>query len=178
MTIVSARSKTPFDSPARGIDRRQLMKAGAWAAPVLIAAVAVPAAVASTGTLDDIVVTQAYVQDTNNGSFSIYYAVKTTASAGFAATVTITPRGTLNAPFTGSYKFTGNMQSGGLNNKAAGAPLGYSGSIMLGTQDKQGKIEVEFVKATFKGTPQSVTITVSATGHTTKTSVLSAALNS
>jgi len=171
----SARATAPTDSPIRSLNRRQLMKAGAWSAPVLVAAVAAPAYAAS---LDDIVVTQAYVQDTNNGSFSIYFAVKTTLSTGFAATVTITPTGALNAPFTGSYKFSGGLQSGGLNNKAAGEPLGFSGSITLGTQDKQGKIEVAFVKTTFKGTPQSVTITVSATGHTTKTSVLSASLNS
>lgn len=177
MTIASARSTMSAESPARGIDRRRLLKVGAWSAPVLIAAVAVPAAVASVAPLDDIVFSQAYVQDTNNGSFSIYLAVRTTASAAFAATVTITPTGALNAPFTGSYKFTGGLQSAGLNNKAAGAPLGYAGSIMLGAQDKQGKIEMEYVKATFKGTPQSVTITVSATGHATKAQVLSAPLN-
>ena len=175
---MSARVSTPTESPARGLNRRQLMKAGAWSAPALIAAVAVPAAVASAGTLDDIVITQAYVQDTNNGSFSIYFAVKTTFSTAFAATLTITPTGTLNAPFTGSYKFTGGLQSAGLSNKPDGAPLGYSGSIMLGTQDKQGKIEVGYVKATFKGTPQSVTITVSAAGHTTKSQGLSATLSS
>lgn len=175
---ISARSKAPTDSPVRSLSRRQLMRAGAWSAPVLVAAVAVPAAVASAGSVDDIVVTQAYVQDTNNGSFSIYFAVKTTSATAFAATVTITPTGALNAPFTGSYKFNGGLQGGGLKNKADGAPVGYSGSLMLGTQDSQGKIETGFVKATFQGTPQSVTITVSATGHTTKAQVLSATLNS
>lgn len=48
MTIDSALPNSSTDIPTRGIDRRQLIKAGAWAAPVLIAAVAVPAAVASS----------------------------------------------------------------------------------------------------------------------------------
>ena len=51
MTIDSARPTTPTESPARGIGRRQLMKAGAWAAPVLVMAVAAPAAAASDGTV-------------------------------------------------------------------------------------------------------------------------------
>lgn len=46
---VSTSLRTPIGSPARGLDRRQLIKAGAWAAPALVAAVAVPAAVASAG---------------------------------------------------------------------------------------------------------------------------------
>lgn len=159
----------------RTVDRRQVLRAGAWAAPVLVAAVGVPAIAAS---LDDIVISQAYVQDTNNGNFSVYFAVKTTATTGFTASFTITPTGALAAPFTGGYKFTGGLQSGGLSNKAAGAPVGYAGSIALGTQDRQGKIEAAYIKTTFVGTSQSLTITVSATGHTTKTRVLSAVLSS
>lgn len=47
MTIESTRPNTPTGSPERGIDRRQLLKAGAWAAPVLLVTVAAPAASAS-----------------------------------------------------------------------------------------------------------------------------------
>jgi len=47
MTMTSAHLEQPSDDTA-GIDRRQLMKAGAWAAPVLLATVAVPAAMASS----------------------------------------------------------------------------------------------------------------------------------
>lgn len=43
----SARPETPIDGSAARLDRRQLMKAGAWAAPALLVAVAAPAAVAS-----------------------------------------------------------------------------------------------------------------------------------
>lgn len=49
MSTVSARPNDTGsnDREARGLDRRQVLKAGAWAAPVLVAAVAVPAATAS-----------------------------------------------------------------------------------------------------------------------------------
>lgn len=46
MTTTSAHLEQPSDRTA-GIDRRQLMKAGAWAAPALLVTVAAPAAMAS-----------------------------------------------------------------------------------------------------------------------------------
>lgn len=38
----------PASTPTRGLDRRQLLKAGAWAAPAIVVAAAIPAAAAST----------------------------------------------------------------------------------------------------------------------------------
>ncbi|MET0781275.1 MAG: hypothetical protein ABWZ16_07135 [Microbacterium sp.] len=48
MTTDTTRTMMPTESPARGIGRRQLMKAGAWAAPALLVTVAAPAAMASS----------------------------------------------------------------------------------------------------------------------------------
>lgn len=176
MTIDTSRHNFSSDVAAKQLDRRTLIKAGAWSAPVLALTTAAPAYAAS---VDDIVISQAYFQDSNNGSFSVYLAVKTTAPTPFSATVTITPTGTIDTPFTGEYKITGQLgNNGGLDPKAAGAPLVYSDSMTLGTQDKQGKIEVIFVKVNFKNTSQSVTIKVSATGHVAKTRTLTGTLSS
>jgi hypothetical protein len=40
------------DTMNDGIDRRTVLRAGAWGAPVILAAVAAPAAAASTGTIE------------------------------------------------------------------------------------------------------------------------------
>lgn len=48
MTTESVPPTAAIYSPVRGIDRRSLIKAGAWAAPALLVAVAAPAAVASS----------------------------------------------------------------------------------------------------------------------------------
>jgi hypothetical protein len=64
---IPARLKSPTDRSARGLDRRQLLKAGAWSAPALVAAVAVPAAVASAGTVPIAQITvQAYDLSNDN----------------------------------------------------------------------------------------------------------------
>ncbi|WP_292836215.1 hypothetical protein [Microbacterium sp.] len=48
MNIELPRSATAFDVPTKQLNRRQLVKAGAWAAPAVILAVATPPASAST----------------------------------------------------------------------------------------------------------------------------------
>lgn len=77
------------DRATAAIHRRQLLKIGAWAAPVIVLATALPAAAASGDVID--------LRFTTS---SLFYTWGTTASTGIGGTFTITPAQTAGSGST------------------------------------------------------------------------------
>ena len=88
-----------FDDKPAGIDRRQLLRAGAWAAPALILATAAPAAAAQSGTGP----TTITVSNPNAWMVAVYQG-NSAKSAGAQGTLQIekqwAPSATSVGPFT------------------------------------------------------------------------------
>lgn len=117
----------------KGVDRRTLLKAGAWAAPVLVLTTAVPAATASPFTLG--VSNFRAVQ--GRGANYTYYVDVTNDSLTTSATVSVqffngsTPSGTAKGTGSASVDANGTARVSARVNNPNGQPLPTNVSVSV-----------------------------------------------
>jgi hypothetical protein len=141
MSDISARSDQLVTGPAKGWDRRQVLKAGAWAAPVVLLTASLPAAAAST-TLTAHIDTFKAKRPLNNSvaefeyKFRIQSSVQNDNTGGDVLTITLSGlnQGAYTGTVSGGGITWGPVVNGAVTGTRAAASRGQSaqGAITLG----------------------------------------------
>lgn len=134
-------------SAESGISRRTIVKGAAWAAPVMIAAVAVPAAVASVNALTGISKTSPTGNLPKNASFT---EVKLAVTPAFSGSVYLA----LDSTDPASNKFYFTNSTGSTSSTTATVTF-TSGTATIYLKTPNGNNKTATLSATTSSTPQS-----------------------